>query len=80
MREQSFSMTRFLRVYFSAFFTNLVTGHSAKSFSMTRLLRVYFSTFFTNLVTLHAGVNADQQCWFRLNTYGDPDSEGTGEI
>ena len=47
---------------------------------MTRFLRVYFSAFFTNLVTLHAGVNADQQCWFRLNTYGDPDSEGTGEI
>ena len=24
------------------------------------------------------GVNADQQVWFRLNTVGDPDNEGTG--
>ncbi len=25
------------------------------------------------------GVSPEQQVWFRINTYGDPDNEGTGE-
>ena len=25
------------------------------------------------------GTNSDQQVWFRLNTAGDPDGEGTGK-
>ena len=24
------------------------------------------------------GINAEQQVWFRINTYGDPENEGTG--